>query len=30
VEDNLPTGARFVIRFPVAEVAAAASALETS
>jgi PAS domain S-box-containing protein len=24
VEDNLPTGARFVIRFPVAEVAAAA------
>jgi two-component system, NtrC family, nitrogen regulation sensor histidine kinase NtrY len=30
VEDNLPTGARFVIRFPAAEVAAAASALETS
>jgi two-component system, NtrC family, nitrogen regulation sensor histidine kinase NtrY len=29
VEDNLPTGARFVIRFPVAEVATPASALES-
>jgi two-component system, NtrC family, nitrogen regulation sensor histidine kinase NtrY len=29
VEDNLPTGARFVIRFPVAEVATAASTVES-
>jgi two-component system, NtrC family, nitrogen regulation sensor histidine kinase NtrY len=29
VEDNLPTGARFVIRFPVAEVPAQASALDS-
>jgi two-component system nitrogen regulation sensor histidine kinase NtrY len=30
VEDNLPTGAKFVIRFPVAEVPSAASTIETA
>jgi signal transduction histidine kinase len=29
VEDNLPTGSRFVLRFPVAEVAAPANAVES-
>jgi two-component system, NtrC family, nitrogen regulation sensor histidine kinase NtrY len=29
VEDNLPTGTKFIIRFPVAEVAAATPAVET-